>query len=89
MKNTESVETEVENNAYIIVDNIAFEIIHGPKDKVFVTDLNDLRNRADFIEINGALILASSSFRNGIREDSLNRAVKNNEQRLLEGLKDA
>ena len=80
---------KIEDNAYIIVDNIAFEIIRGPKDKIFVTDLHDLQNRASFIEINNALILASSSFGNSMRESSLNRAVKNNEKRLLEGLKDA
>jgi len=79
---------KIENNAYIIVDNIAFEIIRGPKDKIFVTDLNELENRASFIEINEALVLASSSF-NSIREENLNRILKNNEKRLLEGLKDA
>jgi len=85
MKTKNKIETE----AYIIVDNMAFEIIRGPKNKIFVTDLNDLENRANFIEINDSLILASSSFKNNIREKSLNRAVKNNELRLLEGLKNA
>ena len=85
MQNAEAIE----DNAYIIVDNIAFEIIRGPKDKIFVTDLDDLTNRANFIEINNTLILISSSFKNNTREDSLNRAVKNNEKRLLEGLKNA
>jgi len=77
---------KIEDQAYIIVDGIAFEIIRGPKNKVFVTDLDDLRNRASFIEINGVLTLASSSFKTGARENNLNNAVKNNEKRLLEGL---
>ena len=79
----------IEDNAYIIVDGMAFEILHGPKNKVFVTDLDDLRNRANFIAINDTLVLASSSFRDNLREESLNRAVKNNENRLLEGLRNA
>jgi len=82
-------EKRIEDKAYIIVDNIAFEIIRGPKNKIFVTDLNNLENRASFIEINNGLILASSSFKDNMRENSLNRVVKNNEQRLLEGLKNA
>ena len=57
--------------------------------EIFATDLDDLKNRASFIEINGDLVLTSSSFRNIMREDSLNRAVKNNEIRLLEGLRNA
>ena len=79
----------IEDNAYIIVDNIAFEIIRGPKDKIYVTDLNDLRNRANFIEINNALVLANSSFGDNIREYSLYNIIKNNEKRLLEGLRNA
>jgi len=80
---------KIEDKAYIIVDSIAFEIMRGPKNKIFVTDLNNLENRASFIEINNGLVLASSSFKDNMREKSLNRAVKNNEQRLLEGLKNA
>jgi len=80
---------KIEDKAYIIVDSIAFEIIRGPKNKIFVTDLNNLKNKANFIEINNVLVLASSSFKDNGREESLIRAVKNNEKRLLEGLKDA
>lgn len=79
----------IENKAYIIVDGMAFEIISGPKNKILVTDLNDLKNKASFTEINGSLALVSSSFKDIIREENLNRIVNNNEKRLLEGLKNA
>ena len=77
------------DNAFIIVDNISFEILHDIKNKILAVDLNNLQNRACIVEIDGKLAVSSSSFGGSIREINFESAVKNNEKRLLEELRNA
>jgi len=76
---------KIMERAIIIVDNIAFEIADSNvQTNILAIDINDVDERAIFIERKGEFILVASSFGNDTQRDRFIRAIKNNTRLLLE-----
>jgi hypothetical protein len=74
---------EIQKNASLIIEGIAFEEIKNEK-KILAIDLNNTSYKASFVVRGQDLILSVSSFREKTREQAMLEAVRINNELLID-----
>ena len=81
---------ELQKNACVIVDNLAFEVVtYNEQPRLLVTDISKPDFKAMLYVRDNALYMSVSSFRSTRRELELLQAVRINERLLVDEVRNA